>query len=372
MMLRRLSILGCSILALSGCKDKARPMEMPEFTVEVATPVRGDVAEFRQWVGRLDGMVDAEILPQVTGYVKERLFENGQSVKKGDVLYRLDDVQYREALQRAENTAVEAEANLVKAKKDLDFYEPLVKNGSVSRQSYQDALQAYRAAEASLAAAKSSVALAKTNVDYCVLTAPVDGIAGFAQAEVGDYVAPNSQPMVLVSSFDPIRIYFDISEQDWLNQNGPKGPLGPGAQVSLILSNGSGYPGHATVTGVNNTVSTSTGSLKLEARAANPDALLRPGMYVNVRAKTKEIKDALLVPAESIITIQGQNMVIAVDDKGRPHVVPIVKGLPQGDKVSVTGNIGPDTVIVVTGTQQALMTMEGRGKLKTVPQQPTA
>lgn len=353
-----------------GCKEKSTDAPVATYTVEAAHPVRGDVSSYRTWVGRLVSITGAEVLPQVSGYVQERLFRNGQKVKKGDVLFLLNARQYRDALEKAKHAAEEAAANLEKAKQNAAFYAPLVKNGSVSRQAYVDAQQEGKAAQGAYDAAVAAVALAQTNVDYCTLTAPMDGIMGFTEAEIGDYVSPNGKPMVTVNRLNPIRIYFSISEQDWLNQNGAAGPLATDKEVAVTLSNGTLYPYTARISGVNNAVSPSTGTLMFQADIPNPDFLLRPGMFVTVKARTAVERDALLVPQSALLELQGKNLIIEVDGQGKPRVVPVQIGISQNGMVAVKGDVSPQSLIIVRGTQQGMMAAEGRARLRIEKVQP--
>lgn len=350
----------------TACRDKAaHATALPQYTVEVAHPRLGTVEQYREWVGKLEGMVSAEVLPQVSGYIEKRLFTNGQQVQAGQELYQIDPVRYEQALAQAEQQQQEAQANYDEAKQTTNYYKPLVGNGSISRQAYTDAVQKEQAAAAALAAAKAGADLARTNVGYCTLRAPVDGIVGFARADVGSYVAPSGSPLVTVSQVNPIRVYFSISEQDWLNQGGAQGSLKPGAEVELLLSNGRPYPRKATIIGVDNEVSTATGTLRLDAHAPNPDDLLRPGMYVKVRARVAEQKDALLVPVGAVASIQGKTMLVELNPAGEASLVPVSTGLQQNGLIAVQGAVSQDSRIIVSGTQQGMMAAEGRARLKT-------
>lgn len=349
---------------LCGCRDKEVKGEaLPQYTVEVAAPQRGTVEQYREWVGTLEAQVTAPILPQVSGYITERLFTNGQLVKAGQVLYRIGPEHYEQALEQAGEQQQEAQAQYDEARQNTAYYRPLVGNGSISRQTFTDAVHREQAAAAALAAAKAAVALARTNVGYCTLVSPVEGIAGFARADIGSYVAPDSSPLVEVSQVNPIRVYFSISEQDWLNQGGAQGALSPGAEVELLLSNGEAYPHKATIEGVDNAVVPATGTLRLDAHVPNPEALLRPGMYVKVRARVAEQKDAMLVPVGAVVSIQGKTMLVEVDGKGAASLVPVTTGLQQGGMVAVQGALSPDSRIIVSGTQQGMMAAEGRARL---------
>lgn len=350
----------------SGCREEkgqASRAALPEYAVEAVSLKKGKATEYREWIGRLEGLVSAEVMPQVSGYIAERLFDNGQQVKAGDVLYRIDPLRYEQELERAQQQQQEALANYEDAKQTSEYYRPLVGNGAISRQTYTDAVQREQAASAALAAARTGVDLARTNVGYCTLTSPVDGVMGFARADVGSYVSPSGAPLVQVSRMDPIRVYFSISEQDWLNQGGAEGSLRPGASVELLLPNGERYPDAAIVDGVDNAVSTATGSLQLEAHVSNPGNMLRPGMFVRVRARVAEIDNALLAPIGAIVSIQGKTMVVVVNERDEATLVPVTTGLQQDGMVAIQGAVSPGDWIISSGTQQGMMAAEKRALL---------
>lgn len=352
------------ILCLSACKKQTTsPEQLPVYTVQVQHPQWGEVAEYKEWIGSLYGGSSAAIEPQISGYVTEKLFGTGDFVKKGQVLYRINPTRYEQALARARQQQEQAQANYDEARQNTAYYKPLVEGGSISRQTYTDAVQQEHAAAAALAAAKANTDMAHTDVDYCTLHAPIDGVAGFSQADVGSYVSPQGAPMVLINSINPISIHFGISSQEWLNQGGPRGPLRPGAKLQLILPNGATYPAQATITGVDNAVSGTTGTLMLDAQAPNPDEFLRPGMFVRVRAQISRPQRTLLVPQEAIVSIQGKSMLLSVDAHERVTLVPVATGLSQGNMVSVSGAISESSRIITQGTQQGLMAATGRAKI---------
>lgn len=337
---------------------------LPVYTVQTAYPSQGNVTIYREWIGRLDADVSAEVLPRVEGYVLQRFFTNGQTVKKGQVLYKLDDTLYAEALQQAQQQEAEAAANAREAEQNVEYYRPLVKDGSVARQVFTEAQRKAEAAQASLLAARAAVEQAKSNVEYCTLRSPLDGIVGFARADVGSYVSPGSTPMVTVSRVQPIRVSFSISEQDWLNQGGVDGALRPGARLEVMTANGATYPHAAEITGVDNAVSATMGTLKMDALLDNPNALLRPGMYVKVRAAMDVLQDAMLVPQGAIVSQQGKQFVLALGQNDKVSLLPVTTGAIQGSMVVVSGALTPDTRIVSSGTQQAMMAAAGRALLK--------
>lgn len=350
---------------LFGCERESVSSKalLPVYTVSVEHPVVKDVKLYHEWIGRLEAGVSAEVLPHVEGYVAERLFVNGQVVKEGEPLYRLDDKLYAEALAQAQQQESEAAAAALEAQQNVDYYRPLVQEGAVARQSFSEAQRQSEAADAALAAAKAAVAQAQTNVDYCTLLSPMTGIVGFAHADVGSYVSPASAPMVLVNSVNPMRVSFSISEQDWLNQGGMQGSLRPGAEVELILANGEVYDCPARISGVDNVVASDTGTLKIDAMVANPESLLRPGMFVDVRAEVGSVKNAVLVSRTAIISQQGKQFVAAVESDGKVVLIPVVTGVSEGEWIVVKGALTPQTQVVVSGTLQAMLASSGRAKL---------
>lgn len=357
--------LGCLLLLCSAsCKKQSAPTaQLPVYTVQVGHPRWGEVAEYKEWLGALYGGSSAQIEPQVSGYVSQKLFGTGELVRKGQILYRIDPTRYEQALARARQQQQQAQANYDEARQNAAYYRPLVAGGSISRQTYTDAVQREHAAAAALEAAKANTDLARTDVEYCTLHAPIDGITGFAQADVGSYVSPQGAPMVLINSVDPISIHFSITSQEWLDQGGAGGPLRPGAKLRLILPNGATFPAPAVITGVDNRVNNTTGTLMLDAQAPNPDDLLRPGMFVRVRAQVVKPRKALLVPQQAIVSIQGQNMLLCVNEKERVTLIPVTTGLTQGNMVSVSGAVNEHDLIITEGTQQGLMAASGRAKI---------
>jgi len=368
------SIVGFVALGLLSCRedDVKSEMHLPSYAVSVGYPHVGETQEFREWVGRLSSVQDAPILPQIEGYISERYFKNGQFVKKGELLYRIDDSVYKQDFLAAQQDVSAALATYKKAQQDADYYEPLVKSMAVSKRLYTDALAQADAAKASLAAATAVAKKAQINVAFCSLRAPMDGAAGFAQAYVGAYVSPNGKPLVLINRLDPIRVSFSVSEQDWIMQGGESGALHPGASLEMILPDDSIYPIKARLTGIDNEVDVSTGTLMIDAHVKNSAFLLRPGMYVKLRAALHLDKNQLLVPQSAIAQLQGENFVLAYFGKSKQgldmiKMIPVELGLVKGHFVAVKGELSDSTLIITKGTQQGMMAAAHRAVL--VPHQ---
>ena len=358
-----------TLFLLVACDDGGHNggKDLPLYAVQVAYPKVGSVERWREWVGRLDADITAGVIPRVDGYVSERFFANGQNVQKGDKLYQLDDTLYAEALNEALQQEAEAAANAREAQQNVDYYRPLVEQGGVSRQTFTEAERKAEAATAALEAARAAVAQARSDLGYCTLYSPLTGIAGFASADVGSYVSPTSGNMVTISKVNPMRVEFSISEQDWLEQGGENGCLRPGAEVELLLPTGVEYAHKARITGVDNEVSEQMGTLMLDAVVPNDGVLLRPGMYVTVRAMVGREDNQLLVPPEAVVALQGKNFLLVLEKENKITPVFVLTGVMQDGLIAVQGDITPKMQIVVSGTQQALMAADGRARLKVEP-----
>ena len=358
-----------TLFLLVACDDGGHNggKDLPLYAVQVAYPKVGSVERWREWVGRLDADITAGVIPRVDGYVSERFFANGQNVQKGDKLYQLDDTLYAEALNEALQQEAEAAANAREAQQNVDYYRPLVEQGGVSKQTFTEAERKAEAATAALEAARAAVAQARSDLGYCTLYSPLTGIAGFASADVGSYVSSSSGNMVTISKVNPMRVEFSISEQDWLEQGGENGCLRPGAEVELLLPTGVEYAHKARITGVDNEVSEQMGTLMLDAVVPNDGVLLRPGMYVTVRAMVGREDNQLLVPPEAVVALQGKNFLLVLEKENKITPVFVLTGVMQDGLIAVQGDITPKMQIVVSGTQQALMAADGRARLKVEP-----
>ncbi len=367
---RYLHLILFSLLSCSSEKKQAA-VSLPEFAVSVGYPSKGELEIYHSWVGQIMSMQKAPIIPQVSGYISKRFFKNGQSVKKGDVLYQIQPQLYEQALKQSNQLVAQKEAALVKAQENLSYYSQLVDSGTVSRQTYTNAEQVLKESRAALAAAQAEAQQAKTNLGFCTLVSPMDGIVGFAQAYVGSYVSPESAALVEVTSLSPIRINFAISEKEWLNQGGENGALRVGSSISITLANTESYPLKARIEGVDSRVDTSTGTLMIDAHVDNPDELLRPGMYATVKALVKKEKHALWVPQTAIANVQGANFVLHLPETGAPQMIPVTLGEEQGARISITGKgITENLRLIMSGTQQGLMAAAGECRLNIAPSMP--
>ncbi len=304
------AMLAVLALGLTGCKPKAAATPPPPL-VEVATVTKADVPIYHEWIGTLDGLVNAQIRAQVTGYLLKQNYREGDPIKKGDQLFEIDPRPFQAALDQAKGLLAQAEARLGKTKLDVKRYEPLVKDKAVSQEEYDDAVQANLEAEAAVVSAKAQVETAQLNLEFTKIVSPVDGVASIARAQIGDLVGPGSGELTTVSTVDPIKAYFNVTEQAYVNfarrfmvetdRREQLKQLG----IELILTDGTTYPLKGQIYATDREIGRTTGALRVEALFPNPDDTLRPGEFARIRVKIDARHDALLVPQRAVSELQG-------------------------------------------------------------------
>ena len=343
----------CAVLA-AGCSKPAATAPAPA-DVQVATVTVQDVPITREWIGTLDGFVNAQIRAQVSGYLVRQDYREGAAVKRGDPLFDIDDRPFKAALEQSEGALAQARAQLEKAKLDVARDTPLVAQRAVSQQELDDAVQALAAASAQVKSAEAAAEQARLNLSFAHITSPIDGIAGLVQGQIGDLVGPSTGVLTTVSTIDPIKAYFPISEQAYLEftehrQGGS--PVPAGIAFDLVLSDGSTDPLKGTFFALDRQVAGDTGTIRTEALFPNPDLLLRPGQYARVRAVVKVDKGALTVPLRAVSELQGGYQMAKVDATGHVHFIAVKAGATIGSSVEVTGDLHPGDQVIVEGLQK--------------------
>jgi len=363
MKLSRLLLAG--LVCLSCAKKPAAPPG-PPLPVEVATVIQKDVPITKEWIGTLDGFVNADIRPQVTGYVLRQVYIEGSFLHRGDVLFEIDPRQFQAAFDQAKGFLAQNEAVLGKAKLDVARFAPLVAQRAVSQQELDNAVAAQRQAQANVDSARAAVEEAQLNLGWTKVTSPIDGIAGIAKSQVGDLVSGQTI-MTTVSVVDPIKVYFNPSEQEYLAWAQKRGPVdavrGTPPQdkgmLTLTLSDGTAYPQRGDPVLANRNVDLKTGTIQVQGLFPNANHLLRPGQYAKVRAATDIKKGAILVPQRAVSELQGFYQVAVVGPGDKVEIRPvqtgdrigslwiIEKGLNPGDRVIVEGvqKVKPDMIV---------------------------
>jgi membrane fusion protein (multidrug efflux system) len=348
---------GILLLCLGGCQPKPKIAQIPP-SVEVAAVTRGDVPIYREWIGTLDGMVNAQIRAQVAGYLLTQDYREGDGVKKGDLLFEIDPRPYQAALEQAKGALAQADARLGKTELDVKRYGPLVKDKAISQEEYDDAIQANIEAEAVVVSAKAQVDQARLNLEFTKITSPIDGIPSFARAQIGDLVGPASGELTTVSALDPIKAYFNVSEQSYVNftrlfeTESARSEQIKHLEAELIFPDGMAYSLKGKINAIDRSIGLTTGALRVEALFPNPNNALRPGQFVRVRVKVETQQNAVLVPYRAVSELQGSYQVAVVDAENKIHIQPVRLGERTGNKCIVEEGLESGQQVVVEGTQK--------------------
>jgi membrane fusion protein (multidrug efflux system) len=356
------AILLLSLAApLSGCKEKeeAAPAKPPE--VEVFTVEQKDVPIYRDWVGTLEGDVNATISAQVTGYLVSRNYTEGTMVTNGQVLFQIEKAPFQATLDKAKAQLGQAEAQREKYALNVQRYRPLVAKEAISQQELDDAVQNERSAAAQADADKAAIEQAALNLGFTTIRSPLDGIAGLAQAQVGDLLSPSSGPLTTVTKVEPMRVYFSVSQQlvtemqqkaiaegKQLRETGEfAGPM-----LELILASGYVYPEKGRVRFANNQVDVKTGTVRVVGEFPNPQKVLVPGMFVRVRAHLDTVKNALLVPQRAVTDMQGQYLIAVVGADNKVSIHPVTASERVGPDWIISGKVKAGDRVVAEGIQK--------------------
>ena len=348
--------VGLACLALffaAGC-EKAAPTAPPAPVVDVMTVAPKDVPVFKEWVGSLDGDVNATIRPQVTGYLIKQNYREGDFVKKGQVLFEIDPRTFKAAVDQAAAVRAQQQANYTTAAAGLARVKPLAAKNALSQKDLDDATGSDLAARAALDQATAALETAKLNLSFTKITSPINGVAGIAKAQIGDLLSPSSTTeLTTVSTLDPIKVYINISEREYLKFIGKNPDATPGdITLSLILLDGSTYPKTGKFSLLNRQVDTTTGTFKVGAQFPNPDGHLRPGQFAKVRAMQKVLKDALLVPQRAVTEVQGKYLMAVVGEGNKIDIRQVKPGERIGSEWIISEGLKPGESIVVEGTQK--------------------
>jgi membrane fusion protein, multidrug efflux system len=344
-------------LVLAGCGHKG-PAQAASPEVKVITAAPRDVPIYQKWIGTLDGYPNAQIRAQVTGYLIKQDYIEGGEVKKGDLLFEVDPRPFQAVLDQALGRQAQDEAQYGKTQLDVQRFTPLAREKAISQQELDDATQANLMAEAAIKADKAAVETATLNLSFCKIISPVDGIAGTAQAQIGDLVGPGTAVLTTVSTIDPMRVYFSISEQSYLafcrqfTNAAAREASRSEMELQLILADGSIYPLPGKWYFLNRQVDVNTGTFQVAAVFPNPDFILRPGQYGLVRAKTETRHGALTVPQRAVTELQGSYQVATVNAQGKVHIKTVQVGDQVGNDWLIESGLEPNDQVVAEGTQK--------------------
>jgi membrane fusion protein (multidrug efflux system) len=360
--MKQLNLIGVLLIGMSlltGCSRKPAQTGPPPPEVLVTTVTPRDVPRILERVATLDGFINANINAQVQGYIVSRDYQEGSLVKKGDLLFQIDPRPFEAALAQAKATLAKDKANLAKAEADEKRALDLFNRKVISEQERDTAVAAAESSRANVQADEAAVKQAELNLGYTKITAPIDGIAGFANNQVGDLVSPTSGPLTTISQIDPIKAVVTAGEgpfTDFVSRH--PDPTERAAYIrslefELILGDGKVYPHKGKFYALDRNLDLKTGSIRYEVTFPNPGNNLRPGQFGKVRFVADTKKNALIVPQEAVSELQGNYQVVVVDQDNKAHIRPVKMGERIGAMWEVTDGLKPGERVVVQGLQKA-------------------
>jgi membrane fusion protein, multidrug efflux system len=347
-----LAVVILVLVIAMGCSKG--PQEAPPApAVEVVTVIQKDVPVYNEWIGTLDGMVNATIRAQVQGYLIKQNYREGDFVKAGQVLFEIDPRTFQAALEQAQGQLEAQQARWTTAKANLARIKPLADQNAVSKKDLDDSIGTEQAAKAAVLSAQASVDKAKLDLGFTKITSPVDGIAGLAKAQIGNLVGPGAtEELTTVSTVNPIKAFIQVSEQEYI-QSGRNGERrAEQLKAELILADGSVYPYKGTFGFADRQIDVKTGTIKVAAIFPNPGNFLRPGQYGKIRVATSIRKDALLVPQRAVAEVQGKYMVAVVGADNKVDIRPVQTGERVDSLWVILEGLKPGERVVVEGIQK--------------------
>jgi RND family efflux transporter MFP subunit len=337
--------------------SKASPAPPPPPVVSVITVRPEKVSLSTEWIATLDGYVNAQIRPQVPGYLVRRDYEEGAIVRKDQVLFEIDPRPFEAALAQAQARLGEAQAQLGRTERDLERDRPLAAQRAIAQSQLDNDVQANLAAQAAIKSAAAAIDTARLNLGFTRVTSLIPGVAAIATAQIGDLVGPATL-LTTVSQIDPIKAYFPLGEQDYLRMAGringrtaSKQPWTGGTGLTLLLADGSVYPQHGSFLAADREIDPKTGTIRISAVFPNPAHTLRPGQYGRVRAETETLDGAILVPQRAVTELQGSYQLRIVTPDNHVATRTVRLGERVGNRWIVAEGIKPDERVVVEGAQ---------------------
>ena len=388
------------LVAVLSSKSRPPAQAVPAPEVEVAQVEQKDVPIYSEWIGTLDGMVNAVMTAQVSGYLLRQVYREGSFIRKGELLFEIDPRPLQAALNQSKGELAKAQAQLTqadgqllqaqaqlaqseanqgKAQLDVDRYTPLAREKAITDQELDNAVQvnlaakaqvkassagvetakaAIVAAKAAVAAAEAAVETAELNLGFTRVTSLIDGIAGIAQAQVGNLVSPTSGPLTTVSTVDPIKVYFTPTEREYLNftrtnpTQSQRDAASSRLELELVLVDGTTYPQKGRFFVADRQIDQRTGAIRIAGTFPNPGNILRPGQYGRVRAVTSLREGALLVPQRAVAELQGGYRVAVVGDANKVSIRAVKVGNRIGSMWIIEEGLNPGERVVAEGTQK--------------------
>ncbi len=354
--------LTSAVIASSGCKDdkKNEKTQLPPTAVTVAEATNGTVTPVAEYIGQTIAQDTVDLAARVEGFLTKRFFIEGQTVKKGDMLFTIEKDTYEAAVTQAEGILLEAQAKLKDAEIEFVRMATLIKDNAVAQKNYDNALCNKMAAEGKVKESQASLETAKINLGYTDIKAPFDGVVGLATYSENNVVGPNSKKLATIVNINPMRIQFTINELDVLKYRvktsnlteAEKQRIWNTFKFQVKFQNGEIYPIEGELSYSDNHINTSTGTLLLQAEFKNPERILTPGMYVKVLVGQRNPQPALLVPRKSVLDNQAGSYVFTVDKENKIVTKQVKTGTVSGTFVQIISGLKEGELIVVDGLQK--------------------
>ncbi len=339
------------LTTVTGCSKEQK--EAPPPAVEVTTVIQKDVPVYQEWIGTLDGIVNATIRAQVQGYLIKQNYRDGDFVKTGQVLFEIDPRTFQATLAQAQGQLEVQQARWMTARANLTRVKPLAEQNAVSKKDLDEAIGMEQSARASVLSAQAAVDKAKLDLGFTRISSPIDGIAGLAKAQIGNLVGPGAtEELTTVSTVDPIKFYFQVSEQEYIKSTQRSAAERARKEGVLILSDGSIYPETGRFAFADRQIDVKTGTIKVAAVFPNPAAILRPGQYGRIRIATSIHRNALLVPQRAVAETQGKYMVAVVGAENKVDMRPVKPGERVDSLWIILEGLKPGERVVVEGIQK--------------------
>jgi membrane fusion protein (multidrug efflux system) len=341
---------------LSGCNRKPPAVAPPALSVQVVKAVQQDVPVYGDWIATLDGYVNAQIQPEVSGYLIQQLYREGSYVRKDQVLFQIDPQTFQANLDQAKAQLAQAQARLALTEINVKRDTPLAQQRAIAQSQLDSEVADERVSKATVQAAAAAVEQAQISLNFTHVRSLTDGIAGIATTQVGNLVAPGT-PLTAVSKVDPIKVYFSISEQEYMRfSRGPQKGSGGSAQsrtqaleLQLELSDGTKYPHTGKVIFVDRQVDPQTGTIRLVAGFPNPGNVLRPGQFGRVHAATAVNRSAILVPQRSVTELQGTYQVAVVGGNNKVSIRTVKVGERVGSLWIIESGVNAGEQVISEG-----------------------
>jgi membrane fusion protein, multidrug efflux system len=350
-----LSLMGVLLagMILTAC-NKTETVAPPPVKVNVVKAIQNDVPLYEDFVAQVYGESDVEIRSRVEGWVTSVNFKEGSAVKKGDLLYTIDDIQYKTRVDREASELASAKTELVRSQNELSRVKPLAELNALSKQDLDNATAAYEAAISKVNAQEASLENAKIEFGYTRVYAPFNGVVGISNVRVGDYAsrAGASSVLTTISSIQGVRVRFQISEREYLRiaQMTQEELSSARKNIQLILADGSLYSEKGEVNFADREIDPKTGTLTIEAVFPNPKGLLRPGLFVKTRLLLTTLPNAVLVPQRAVFQLQSLSQVFTVTDSSTLKVTIVEAGQKIGDAWVITKGLKAGEKVAVIGT----------------------